>query len=326
MSSLGDFEDDWEPLSEAEMKVAQAKQERSNKISKLMGDYLLKGYKMLASSCEECGCILLQDKQSNNYCVACSELEAEGSKDDPAVSQVAALSKIREGIVPQQQLGAGCITEAGSSGDSHQRNAVTSFKISKPNPTSTTTYNSSPNRQRSIPSLMNSGMLNGHGPASALNGAVIKGKQSSALAVQDVGRDAYEAFASYEEVRQDDLKPSHILPETMTKTPSEFPRREHSPIGKASNAGHPSANGGPIYNGVNGISRLSAVDSEPSASSKLSSSEFEHLSGSLKRKLISTGQQLEASTSFETDKLLCVMIKNYAEALEAVNKMQTSML
>ena len=41
--SCGDFEDDWEPLSQAEMKVIQAKQERSNKISKIMGDYLLKG-------------------------------------------------------------------------------------------------------------------------------------------------------------------------------------------------------------------------------------------------------------------------------------------
>ena len=41
--SGGDFEDDWEPLTQAEMKVIQAKQERSNKISKIMGDYLVKG-------------------------------------------------------------------------------------------------------------------------------------------------------------------------------------------------------------------------------------------------------------------------------------------
>ena len=41
--SGGDFDDDWEPVSAAEMKVIQAKQERSNKISKIMGDYLLKG-------------------------------------------------------------------------------------------------------------------------------------------------------------------------------------------------------------------------------------------------------------------------------------------
>ena len=35
-------EEDWSPPSEAELKVIQAKRERSDKISKLMGDYLLK--------------------------------------------------------------------------------------------------------------------------------------------------------------------------------------------------------------------------------------------------------------------------------------------
>ena len=46
---------DWTPPTEAEMKVIQAKKERSDKISKLMGDYLLKGYRMLASTCSVCG-------------------------------------------------------------------------------------------------------------------------------------------------------------------------------------------------------------------------------------------------------------------------------
>lgn len=49
---LIDFE--WEPPSEAEMKILEARRERSDKISKLMGDYLLKGYKMLGSVCETC--------------------------------------------------------------------------------------------------------------------------------------------------------------------------------------------------------------------------------------------------------------------------------
>lgn len=48
-----DFE--WEPPTEAEMKVIQARRERQDKISKLMGDYLLKGYKMLGDCCEVCG-------------------------------------------------------------------------------------------------------------------------------------------------------------------------------------------------------------------------------------------------------------------------------
>lgn len=48
-----DFE--WEPPTEAEMKVIQARRERQDKISKLMGDYLLKGYKMLGECCDVCG-------------------------------------------------------------------------------------------------------------------------------------------------------------------------------------------------------------------------------------------------------------------------------
>lgn len=47
--------EEWKPPTEAEMKVLQAKRERSDKISKIMGDYLLKGYKMLGSSCGVCG-------------------------------------------------------------------------------------------------------------------------------------------------------------------------------------------------------------------------------------------------------------------------------
>lgn len=46
---------EWEPPTEAEMKVIQARRERQDKISKLMGDYLLKGYKMLGECCDVCG-------------------------------------------------------------------------------------------------------------------------------------------------------------------------------------------------------------------------------------------------------------------------------
>ncbi|XP_043106803.1 protein ZNRD2 [Puntigrus tetrazona] len=89
-----DFE--WEPPSEAEMKVIQARRERQDKISKLMGDYLLKGYKMLGDCCELCGTILLQDKQKKNYCVACQELDSDIDKDNPALNAQAALSQVRE--------------------------------------------------------------------------------------------------------------------------------------------------------------------------------------------------------------------------------------
>lgn len=53
-------DDDWEPPSEAAMKIIEAKQERSNRISKLMSQYMLKGYRMLDKLCDECGTILLQ--------------------------------------------------------------------------------------------------------------------------------------------------------------------------------------------------------------------------------------------------------------------------
>ncbi|KAL7846277.1 hypothetical protein SRHO_G00212570, partial [Serrasalmus rhombeus] len=89
-----DFE--WEPPTEAEMKVIQARRERQDKISKLMGDYLLKGYKMLGECCELCGTILLQDKQKKNYCVACQELDSDVDKDNPALNAQAALSQVRE--------------------------------------------------------------------------------------------------------------------------------------------------------------------------------------------------------------------------------------
>ncbi|XP_074529179.1 protein ZNRD2 isoform X1 [Halichoeres trimaculatus] len=89
-----DFE--WEPPTEAEMKVIQARRERQDKISKLMGDYLLKGYKMLGDCCDVCGTILLQDRQQKIYCVSCQELDSDVDKDNPALNAQAALSQVRE--------------------------------------------------------------------------------------------------------------------------------------------------------------------------------------------------------------------------------------
>ena len=47
-------DEEWEPLTEVDMKLLQARRERSDQISKRMGDYLLKGYKMLATTCPKC--------------------------------------------------------------------------------------------------------------------------------------------------------------------------------------------------------------------------------------------------------------------------------
>ncbi|KAK5614294.1 hypothetical protein CRENBAI_004265 [Crenichthys baileyi] len=96
MALNGDEDFEWKPPTEAEMKVIQARRERQDKISKLMGDYLLKGYKMLGDSCEVCGTILLQDKRQKNYCVSCQELDSDIDKDNPALNPQAALSQVRE--------------------------------------------------------------------------------------------------------------------------------------------------------------------------------------------------------------------------------------
>ena len=91
------------------MKVIQAKRERSDKISKLMGDYLLKGYKMLATSCSVCYTVELQDRAGLKFCVACQEVDShENSKDDPALSREAA-----ERVVEEQQYTSGHDTGGG---------------------------------------------------------------------------------------------------------------------------------------------------------------------------------------------------------------------
>ncbi|CAB1422593.1 unnamed protein product [Pleuronectes platessa] len=97
MALNGDDKDyDWEPPTEAELKVIHARRERQDKISKLMGDYLLKGYRMLGECCDVCGTIILQDKQQKYYCVSCQELDSDVDKDNPALNAQAALSQVRE--------------------------------------------------------------------------------------------------------------------------------------------------------------------------------------------------------------------------------------
>ncbi|ESN89824.1 hypothetical protein HELRODRAFT_155472, partial [Helobdella robusta] len=70
----------WEP-SESEKKILEGRRELQDKISKTMGSYLLKGYKMLATTCPVCSTILMRTKPINgttadgvDYCVLCSDL------------------------------------------------------------------------------------------------------------------------------------------------------------------------------------------------------------------------------------------------------------
>ncbi|NP_001079517.1 zinc ribbon domain containing 2 S homeolog [Xenopus laevis] len=95
MALQGD-DDFWTPPSESELKILRARRERQDRISRLMGDYLLKGYRMLGDSCDSCGTILLQDKQKKLLCVSCQELDSDTEKDNPVLNHQAALSQVRE--------------------------------------------------------------------------------------------------------------------------------------------------------------------------------------------------------------------------------------
>ncbi|CAH8647791.1 unnamed protein product [Schistosoma rodhaini] len=53
------------------------KRQRSDKISNLMGQYLLKGWRMLNESCPKCETILFQQPNGQYYCVACLEVDQE---------------------------------------------------------------------------------------------------------------------------------------------------------------------------------------------------------------------------------------------------------
>jgi uncharacterized Zn finger protein (UPF0148 family) len=100
MNTNGDStnpDNDWRPPTEAEKKVLMAKRERSDKISKRMAEYLLKGYKMLATTCRICDTIELQDKQDKIFCIACTEIDChENLKDNPALSSSAANRTLAE--------------------------------------------------------------------------------------------------------------------------------------------------------------------------------------------------------------------------------------
>ncbi|XP_076099654.1 uncharacterized protein LOC143069087 isoform X1 [Mytilus galloprovincialis] len=79
--TLEDYE--WQPPTDAERKVIQARRERSDKISSIMGEYLLKGYKMLGSTCQFCETILLETPIGEKYCIACKELDEDTQENIP---------------------------------------------------------------------------------------------------------------------------------------------------------------------------------------------------------------------------------------------------
>ncbi|NXV76271.1 SSA27 protein, partial [Atlantisia rogersi] len=61
----------------------EARRGRQERLSRAMGQLLLRGYRMLGECCPHCGTILLQDKQRQLYCVACQELGCDGEGGGP---------------------------------------------------------------------------------------------------------------------------------------------------------------------------------------------------------------------------------------------------
>uniref|UniRef100_A0A914WFK4 Sjoegren syndrome/scleroderma autoantigen 1 n=1 Tax=Plectus sambesii TaxID=2011161 RepID=A0A914WFK4_9BILA len=63
-----------EPSREQQREI-EARRQRNDRISQLMGSYLLRGYKMLDEYCPTCSNILMEDRQGTLYCVACEEID-----------------------------------------------------------------------------------------------------------------------------------------------------------------------------------------------------------------------------------------------------------
>lgn len=80
------------PNNATDLKIDRAKQERSNQISHLMGEHMLRGYRMLDRLCNRCDTILLLDRSGVDYCVYCNEISSVASKDDPVTNDRAANS------------------------------------------------------------------------------------------------------------------------------------------------------------------------------------------------------------------------------------------
>ena len=54
---------------------------RSDVVAQQMGNFLLKGYKMLATSCPVCHCILMEDRKKQNFCIGCQLDKEKAAKE-----------------------------------------------------------------------------------------------------------------------------------------------------------------------------------------------------------------------------------------------------
>lgn len=72
---MGSEQFEWREPTEEELREIQERRNRSDLISKIMSDYLLKGYRMLDSYCTDCGNAMLDNKKGRIFCVGCEEID-----------------------------------------------------------------------------------------------------------------------------------------------------------------------------------------------------------------------------------------------------------
>lgn len=58
--------------------------ERLDQISSLVGNYLLRGYKMLADECGTCRTVILEDRHKKKLCVGCEIVDKTPDNEQPA--------------------------------------------------------------------------------------------------------------------------------------------------------------------------------------------------------------------------------------------------
>ncbi|XP_015775017.1 PREDICTED: Sjoegren syndrome/scleroderma autoantigen 1 homolog [Acropora digitifera] len=75
--------------------------ERNDRISALMGQYMLRGYRMLGSVCEVCGTVLLKNLDQEDYCVACKEVDVVLDTQPPAATQDSGNPRLETDTVSQ---------------------------------------------------------------------------------------------------------------------------------------------------------------------------------------------------------------------------------
>jgi uncharacterized Zn finger protein (UPF0148 family) len=80
----------WLTATEAESKEWEEQRKLRDKISAEMGQYLLKGYKMLDKTCKVCYTILLQSKKGQNFCILCEEISPSQNVKQVHIPQQAA--------------------------------------------------------------------------------------------------------------------------------------------------------------------------------------------------------------------------------------------